>query len=128
MFTDLDSVEMVIQQLLQIYLVDETPLHHDVTKFVEELVEKELLISCDSVITKSQHQQSISKTEELTMADEAKEKNESQEENQSEKVDNRLPYSPPTLRKHGKINNATNTVFVPGNFDAFDPFILADFS
>ena len=29
---------------------------------------------------------------------EAKDKSESQEENQPEKVDNRLPYSPPTLK------------------------------
>jgi hypothetical protein len=102
LFTDLDSVEMVIQQLAQIYIMDEVTLRGDVNSFVEELVKEGLLINCDSVISKSQHQQSISKTEELTMAEEPKEKSESQEENQSEKVDNRLPYQPPTLRKHGK--------------------------
>ena len=128
LFTDLDSVEMVIQQLLQFIDIDEAALLRDVISFVEELVEEELLISCDSVITKSQHQQSISKTEELTMSEEAKEKSEFQEENQSEKVDNRLPYEPPTLRKHGKVNNATNSVIAPGNFDFLDPFIFTDFS
>ena len=117
LFTDLDSVEMVIQQLLQIYDVDEVALLRDVNSFVEELVEEELLIGCDSVISKSQHQQSISKTEELTMTEEAKEKSESQEENQSEKVDNRLPYEPPTLRKHGKINGVTKTALIPDLFD-----------
>ena len=62
------------------------------------------------------------------MAEDNKEQSEFPQENQSEKVDNRLPYSPPTLRKHGKINDATNNVFAPGNFDFIDPFILADFS
>ena len=62
------------------------------------------------------------------MSEEAKDKKESQEENQSEKVDNRLPYSSPTLRKHGKINHATNTILTPGNLDGFDPFLFPDFS
>lgn len=53
------------------------------------------------------------------MAEDAKNKSESQEENQSEKVDNRLPYQPPTLRKHGKVSNITQTILVPGDFDIF---------
>lgn len=51
------------------------------------------------------------------MAQEAKDKKESQSENHSEKVDNRLPYEPPTLRKHGKINGVTKTIVAPGIFD-----------
>ncbi|MGB3756640.1 MAG: PqqD family protein [Rivularia sp. (in: cyanobacteria)] len=47
LFTDSDSVETVIQQLLQVYGVDEVALRRDVTKFVEELVEEELLINGD---------------------------------------------------------------------------------
>ena len=64
-------------------------------KFVEELLGEELL-SCDSEIEKSiqQHQQSIL-------------------ENHSEKQDNRLPYQPPTLRKHGKFNNTTKSTVFP---------------
>ena len=61
------------------------------------------------------------------MAEEAKDRNESQQENKSEKVDNRLPYEPPTLRKHGKINNTTKLTFIdPFNFDGF--FDFSDFS
>ncbi|MBV6623082.1 MAG: PqqD family protein [Rivularia sp. (in: Bacteria)] len=47
LFTESENMETVIQQLVEIYLVDETTLRHDVTKFVEELVEEELLINCD---------------------------------------------------------------------------------
>lgn len=48
LFTDSDSVETVIQQLVEIYAVDEAALRGDVTKFVEDLVEEGLLINCDS--------------------------------------------------------------------------------
>ena len=34
------------------------------------------------------------------------------------KNDNRLPYEPPTLRKHGKVNNATQSALVAGDFDS----------
>jgi hypothetical protein len=47
LFTDSDSAETVIQQLVKIYTVDETALRRDVTKFVEELVEEGLLINGD---------------------------------------------------------------------------------
>ena len=43
LFTESENVETVIQQLVQFYLVDETTLRHDTSKFVEELVEEELL-------------------------------------------------------------------------------------
>ncbi|NJM20693.1 MAG: DEAD/DEAH box helicase [Richelia sp. RM1_1_1] len=46
------------------------------------------------------------------MTQEAKEQSESQQENHPEKVDNRLPYEPPKLRKHGKVGNATQTILV----------------
>ena len=53
MFTDSDSVETVIQQLVKFYTVDEAALRRDVTKFVEELVEEGLLINGDRAIDKS---------------------------------------------------------------------------
>ncbi len=53
LFTDSDSVETVIQQLVKIYTVDEVALLRDVTKFVEELVEEGLLINGDRAIDKS---------------------------------------------------------------------------
>ena len=62
------------------------------------------------------------------MAQEAKDKSESQEENHSEKVDNRLPYEPPTLRKHGKINDVTKNIVAPGVFDTGIGFNFEDFS
>ncbi|NJR15034.1 MAG: PqqD family protein [Calothrix sp. CSU_2_0] len=43
-----ENVETAMQQLLQIYLVDETALLRDVTEFVKELSKEELLISYDS--------------------------------------------------------------------------------
>ena len=62
------------------------------------------------------------------MAEEAKDKSESQEENQSEKEDNRLPYEPPKLRKHGKVNDTT-TLGVPLNRPFDNPFFPeSDFS
>ncbi|MGB3636818.1 MAG: PqqD family protein [Rivularia sp. (in: cyanobacteria)] len=53
LFTDSDSVETVIQQLVKFYTVDEAALRRDVTKFVEELVEEGLLINGDRAIDKS---------------------------------------------------------------------------
>ena len=85
LLTSKETVKRAIEQLLQIYLVDESTLRRDVTLLAEELVQEELLISCDS---------------------------ETEESNQSEteKVDNRLPYEKPLLRKHGKINDGTNII------------------
>ncbi|MGB3654490.1 MAG: PqqD family protein [Rivularia sp. (in: cyanobacteria)] len=51
LFTDSDSVETVIQQLVKFYTVDEVALRRDVTKFVEELVEEGLLINGDRALT-----------------------------------------------------------------------------
>ena len=51
LFTDSDSVETVIQQLVKFYTVDEVALLRDVTKFVEELVEEGLLINGDRALT-----------------------------------------------------------------------------
>lgn len=61
------------------------------------------------------------------MAEEIKKYNQPEEENQpepekAENVDNRLPYEPPLLRKHGKINDATKTIIVDGGFDGIRPF------
>lgn len=65
------------------------------------------------------------------MAEELKQSNQTQEEQpepqEAEKVDNRLPYSPPTLRKHGKINNTTKSTFIEYSIDA-GGFPFADFS
>ena len=101
LLTSLENLEASIQQLLQVYLVDEATLNRDVILFAEELVAEELLIGCDSV------------------AEEIKKSNQPQQENQSEpenaqEVDNRIPYEKPLLRKHGKINHETNVI----NFDA----------
>jgi hypothetical protein len=111
----LENVEASIQQLLQFYLVDEATLSRDLTLFVQELVAEELLIGCDSV------------------AEEIKKSNQLQQENQSEaenaqKVDNRIPYEKPLLRKHGKINDRTNTGNFGNSFDFFDPGSGGDFS
>ena len=51
----LENVEASIQQLLQVYLVDEATLSRDVTLLAEELLEEELLISCDSEAEKNQN-------------------------------------------------------------------------
>lgn len=62
------------------------------------------------------------------MSEESKDKSESQEENSLEKEDNRLPYEPPKLRKHGKVSNATQTVPRPTRrFDGL-PIPLFDLS
>lgn len=44
--------------------------------------------------------------------------NQSIVENPSEKEDNRLPYEKPKLRKHGKVNDATKAIPVPGFLDS----------
>lgn len=74
----------------------------------QELTEEELLISCDSE------------------ADEIKKSNQPEESSQSEteKVDNRLPYEKPLLRKYGKINDGTNITFFDGvSFDGQPGYI-----
>ena len=95
LLADSETVKTAIEQLLQIYLVDQPNLHRDVTLLAQELVEEELLIGCDNE------------------AEVIKKSNQSEESNQSEaeKVDNRIPYEKPLLRKHGKINHETNLIF-----------------
>jgi len=62
------------------------------------------------------------------MEEETKDKSESPQDNQSENEDNRLPYEPPKLRKHGKVNDTTLTSFA-SSFPQDNPFFpLTDFS
>ena len=55
------------------------------------------------------------------MNEETKYANQLQLEAGSENV-NRLPYEPPMLRKHGKVNNATQTIMFTPDFDGFINF------
>ena len=48
------------------------------------------------------------------MGDEVRKSNQAEQENQTESqkpenLDNRLPYEAPLLRKHGKVNDGTNS-------------------
>ena len=113
LLTSTENVKGAIEELLQIYLVDEATLHHDVTLLAEELLEEELLISCDSEAEKNQKS------------------NQPEESNQSEteKVDNRIPYEKPLLQKHGKVNGETNTFLIlDNNIDSSFGFDYADIS
>ena len=113
LLTSTENVKGAIEQLLQIYLVDESTLHDDVTLLAEELLEEELLISCDSESEKNQKS------------------NQPEESNQSEteKVDNRIPYEKPLLQKHGKVNGETNTILeIENNFDVNFGVPYADIS
>ena len=88
-------------------------MHHDVTLLAQELTEEELLIGCDGE------------------ADEIKKSNQPEESSQpeAEKVDNRIPYEKPLLRKYGKVNGETNTqLFYDNNFDGLFGPGYADFS
>ena len=107
LLTSLENVEASIEQLLQVYLVDEATLSGDVTLLAEELVQEELLIDCDN------------------QAEEINKSNQSQAED-TQKVDNRIPYEKPLLRKHGKVNGETNSTFIAPNFDGLQPY--TDFS
>lgn len=102
LLTAKENVKGAIEQLLQIYAVNEITLCDDVSTFAEELVEEELLISCDSE------------------AGEIKKSNQPEESNQSqpEKVDNRLPYEKPLLRKYGKVNDETNSTTINSGADS----------
>jgi len=66
------------------------------------------------------------------MAEEIKKSNQP-EENQTEpekagNVDNCLPYEPPLLRKHGKINDETKIIVRPGFRDGPLGFRFSDLS
>jgi hypothetical protein len=112
LFTELENVNTVIQQLVQIYKVDEVALRRDVNSFVEELLEEELLSRENKILENN-----------LVTVDKIKESNKPQQQ------DNRLPYEVPLLRKHGKVNAATNSNPLPGNFEfATRTFDFTDFS
>ncbi|MGB3642758.1 MAG: PqqD family protein, partial [Rivularia sp. (in: cyanobacteria)] len=101
LFTAKENIETVIQQLLQIYLVDEITLHRNVTSFVEELVKEELLSRENNILERN-----------LVKVDKIKELL------QPQLPDNRLPYEAPLLRKHGKVSAGTNNIIAPGDFDS----------
>ncbi|MBV6627757.1 MAG: PqqD family protein [Rivularia sp. (in: Bacteria)] len=105
LFTELKNVDTVIQQLVQIYSVNETTLRHDVTEFVEELVEEELL-NCENQ-TDERNLVTVDKIKELL---------------QPQQQDNRLPYEAPLLRKHGKVSAGTNTTFQALDIDGLSFF------
>ena len=115
LLTSLENLEASIQQLLQVYVVDEPTLSRDVTLLVQELVEEELLIGCDSV------------AEEFKKSNQPEQENQSEPENAQE-VDNRIPYEKPLLRKHDKINHGTNTVFTSAPTNDGFGFGYTDFS
>jgi hypothetical protein len=113
LLTSSENVEASIQQLLQVYLVDEATLSRDVTDLVNELVHEELLIRSDNNDSK-------------TNKDELN-KSKQPEPQKPESLDNRLPYEAPLLRKHGKVNDGTNINFPTGvDFDGIPGYI--DFS
>ncbi|MBE9217005.1 lasso RiPP family leader peptide-containing protein [Plectonema cf. radiosum LEGE 06105] len=107
-----------MQQLLQIYLVDETALLRDVTEFVKELSKEELLISYDSkeledesllkqTFILSKKKRDLATTEEVN-------KYHQLEEEKTKNIDNLLSYEAPLLRKHGKVNDVTQGSLIPG--------------
>lgn len=65
------------------------------------------------------------KEREVNMNEETRYANQLRSEARSEN-DSRLPYEPPTLRKHGKVNNATQAVFPADDIDG--PLGFADLS
>ena len=69
LLTSLENIEASIEQLLQVYLVDEATLSGDVTLLAQELVAEELLIGCDN------------------QAEEINKSNQPQQENQSQAED-----------------------------------------
>lgn len=67
-------------------------------------------------------------TEELNQSNPQPSQNQPKPE-KAENLDSRLPYKPPTLRKHGKVSADTNNVNAPGDFDfGFAVFGFADLS
>lgn len=130
--TNSENVETAMQQLLQVYLVDETALLRDVTELVKELSKEELLISCHSKeregesllkqtfsLSKKKDKRDLATTEEIN-------KYHQPEEEKAENIDNLLPYEVPLLRKHGKVNDATKSTIPTGLFDGIASY--SDFS
>ena len=105
-----ENVETIIQQLVQIYQVNETPLRRNLTTFIKKLVKEELL----------SHENKIDESN-LVTVDKIKEFNQPQQEN------NRLPYEAPLLRKHGRVSAGTNSTLPANDFDGFNIF-WTDFS
>ncbi|MEA5593392.1 PqqD family protein [Rivularia sp. UHCC 0363] len=111
LLTAKEKVETVMKQLSEIYLVDDFKLRQDITVLVKELIEEGLLTAAV-----------LKKHKILTAADEIKKFNQP-ERQKPENLDNRLLYEPPLLRKHGKVNDATNSTYLaPANFDGFFDF------
>ena len=100
LLADSENVETIIQQLVQIYQVNENPLRRNLTTFIKKLVKEELLSHENKIDEKN-----------LVTVDKVKEFNQPQQQ------DNRLPYEAPLLRKHGKVSAGTNTIFFPGDFE-----------
>ena len=106
LLTSLENIEASIEQLLQVYLVDEATLSGDVTLLAQELVAEELLIGCDN------------QAEEINKSNQPQQENQSQAED-TQKIDNRIPYEKPLLRKHGKVNGETNSMIIAPDIDGF---------
>ena len=65
------------------------------------------------------------------MGDEVKKSNQAEQGNQTESqkpenLDNRIPYEAPLLRKHGKVNDGTMTLYPAVDIDGFRDY--TDFS
>lgn len=118
--TNSENVETAMQQLLQVYLVDETALLQDVTEFVKELSKEELLISYDSQELKGDSllKQTISLSKkkidkrDLATTEEVNKYHQS-EADKAKNIEIFLDYEAPLLRKHGKVNDATKSIPVP---------------
>lgn len=84
LLTEQGDVETAMQQLLQIYVLDETTQRKDVTILINELLEVNLLQKTE--------EQKVGKIEKQPI----------------ESYNNiRLSYEPPKLRKHGTIHDVT---------------------
>ena len=110
LLADSENVETIIQQLVQIYQVNETALRRNLTTFIKKLVKEELLSHENKIDEKN-----------LVTVDKIK------EFNQPKQQDNRLPYEAPLLRKHGKVTAGTNSTISALDFDSFGIF-FTDFS
>jgi Coenzyme PQQ synthesis protein D (PqqD) len=125
--TNSENVETAMQQLLQVYLVDETALLRDVTEFVKELSKEELLISYDSQelegdsLLKQTISLSKKKIDERDLATTEEVNNYHQSEaDKAKNIENFLDYEAPLLRKHGKVNDVTEATLLLGTrFDNF---------
>lgn len=104
----------MLQQLLRVYVVNETALRQDITVLLEELVREDLLIPYDG----KKNQINLTRTEGI------KESNQAEPEN----FENSLTYELPLLRKHGKVSNTTLFTITGLPVDNPFGFIVTDFS